>query len=270
MTDPTEGLTEREQTFVSHLKELRDRLLRSIFCVIIVLLVLLPVANTVYSWVARPLLATMAANGAQMIAIDVASPFFAPFKLVCFVAVLISVPYIFYQMWAFVAPGLYRHERNLALPLLGSTIGLFYTGIAFAYFAVFPVMFGFFTAAAPEGVQVMTDISKYLDFVIVIFFAFGLAFEVPVATFLLVKSGIVSRAELIEKRPYVIVGIFCIAAVLTPPDPISQCLMAIPMCMLWEIGLLCCKWFIDEEEDDEHEDAPTALVEAPSKDGTQA
>jgi sec-independent protein translocase protein TatC len=169
---------------------------------------------------------------------------------------------IFSQIYAFVAPGLYRHERHLALPLLASTVGLFYLGAAFAYFAVFPVIFGFLTTAAPEGVTVMTDISKYLDFVIVMFFAFGLAFEIPVATFMLVKMGIATRQDLVEKRPYVVVGVFVVAAILTPPDPVSQTLMAVPMCALWEIGLLFCKWFIEEEEDDEEDEIQAAALTA--------
>lgn len=260
---PPLDLDEREQTFVSHLKELRDRLIRSILCLAIVVLVLMPIANPLYEWVSAPMMEQMSHVGAQMIATEVASPFLAPFKFACFLAVMISIPYLFYQLWAFVAPGLYRHERRLALPLLLSTIGLFYLGAAFAYFAVFPVIFGFLTAAAPEGVTVMTDISKYLDFVIVMFFAFGAAFEIPVVTFMLVKSGVVSRADLVAKRPYVVVGVFIIAAVLTPPDPVSQTLMALPMCLLWEIGLLFCKWFIDEEDDDEDDvegEDPVALA----------
>ena len=218
----------------------------------------MPLANPLYSWLSRPMMDKMAEVGAQMIATDVASPFLAPFKLVCFMAIMLSVPYIFYQIWAFVGPGLYRHERRLALPLLASTIALFYLGTAFAYFAVFPVIFGFLTAAAPEGVTVMTDISKYLDFVIVMFFAFGAAFEIPVATFLLVRTGITTRRALSSKRPYVIVGVFIVAAILTPPDPVSQTLMAIPMCLLYELGLLFCRLFIKEE--DEEEDEPSQAV----------
>lgn len=250
-----DGLDTREQTFVSHLKELRDRLIRAILCVVVVVLVLMPIANPLYSWFSRPMIEQMEEVGAQMIATDVASPFFAPFKLVCFLAVMISVPYLFYQAWAFIAPGLYRREKRVALPLLLSTIALFYTGAAFAYFVVFPVIFGFLTATAPDGVTVMTDISKYLDFIIVMFFAFGAAFEIPVATFLLVKSGAISRKDLAAKRPYVVVGVFILAALLTPPDPLSQTLMALPMCLLWEAGLLFCKVFIDEEEDEDEQPA---------------
>lgn len=252
---PHDGLDSREQSFVTHLTELRDRLIRCVLAVVVGIVVLMPVANPIYTWLSQPMLIHMQEVGAQMIATDVASPFLAPFKLVCFVAVMICVPYIFYQIWAFVAPGLYRAERRIALPILVSAIVLFYLGAAFAYFAVFPVMFGFLTAAAPEGVTVMTDITKYLDFVIVMFFAFGIAFEVPIATYLLVRSGLTTREKLTQMRGYVIVGVFVIAAALTPPDPVSQTLMAIPMCLLWELGLLLCKWFIDEDEDDE-ETAP--------------
>ena len=256
---PHDDLDPTEQTFVSHLAELRTRLMRAILCVLAVLLVLMPLSNQLYSWLSRPMLDKMAAVGAQMIATEVASPFLAPFKLTCFVAVVISVPYIFYQLWAFVAPGLYRHEKRLALPLLMSSIGLFYLGGFFAYYVVFPLIFGFLTAAAPEGVQVMTDISKYLDFVTVMFFAFGIAFEVPVATFLVVRTGISTRQDLAKKRPYIIVGAFVVAAVLTPPDPVSQTLMAIPICILYELGLIFCRIFITEEDEEAAVEAATSL-----------
>jgi sec-independent protein translocase protein TatC len=260
---PHDDLDPTEQTFVSHLAELRTRLMRAILCVLGVLLVLMPLSNQLYAWLSAPMLDKMAAVGAQMIATEVASPFLAPFKLTCFVAVVISVPYIFYQLWSFVAPGLYRHEKRLAFPLLVSSIGLFYLGGAFAYYIVFPLIFGFLTAAAPEGVQVMTDISKYLDFVVVMFFAFGLAFEVPVATFLVVRTGISTRQDLARKRPYIIVGAFVLAAVLTPPDPVSQTLMAIPICILYELGLLFCRFFISEEDEREAEaEAATSLSPA--------
>jgi sec-independent protein translocase protein TatC len=247
-----EGLDPTEQGFLSHLIELRTRLMRAVLCVLAVLLVLMPISNTLYEWLSRPLMDQMSEIGAQMIATEVASPFLAPFKLTCFAAVAISAPYIFYQIWSFVAPGLYRHEKRLALPLMASSTILFYCGIAFAYFAVFPVIFGFFTTAAPSGVTVMTDISKYLDFVIVMFFAFGAAFEVPVATYLVVRTGIATREELAAKRPYIIVGAFVIAAILTPPDVVSQTLMAIPICLLYEIGLLFCRLFIHEGETDDN------------------
>jgi sec-independent protein translocase protein TatC len=254
---PHDDLDPTEQSFVSHLAELRTRLMRTLLCVLAVLLVLMPVANPLYGWLSKPMMEKMEAVGAQMIATQVASPFLAPFKLACLVAVMISVPYIFYQLWAFVAPGLYRHEKRLAFPILVSSVVLFYLGAAFAYFFVFPLIFGFLTAAAPEGVTVMTDISNYLDFVMVMFFAFGLAFEVPVATFLVVRTGISTRQDLARKRPYIVIGAFVLAAVLTPPDPISQTLMALPICLLFELGMLFCRLFISEEEDDEARQALT-------------
>ena len=253
-----EGLAANEQSFLSHLIELRTRLMRAVLCVLGVLLVLMPVSNSLYEWLSRPLMKQMAEIGAQMIATEVASPFLAPFKLTCFVAIAICAPYIFYQLWAFVAPGLYRHEKKLALPLLISSTLLFYSGIAFAYFAVFPLVFGFLTSAAPSGVTVMTDISKYLDFVIVMFFAFGAAFEVPVATYLVVKTGISTREALAEKRPYVIVGAFVVAAVLTPPDVISQTMMAIPIWLLYEVGMLFCRILIPPDTAEDNSD--TALT----------
>lgn len=239
--DPT------ERPFVAHLIELRNRLLRTIACVFVVLLALMPVSNQLYGWLAEPLFAVLPGGG-TMIATQVASPFLAPFKLTVFVAVMISVPYIFYQAWSFVAPGLYLHERRLALPLMVSSTVLFYTGVAFAYLVVFPLVFAFFTATAPEGVTIMTDISHYLDFVLMLFLAFGAAFEVPVATYLLVRTGITSVDDLAKKRPYIIVGAFVIGMLLTPPDVISQTLLAVPMWFLFEIGLLLSRYAIPREE----------------------
>jgi len=255
--DGPQGLDTTEQSFLSHLLELRDRLMRASLCVLGVLLVLMPMANQLYEWLSRPLMKQMSEIGAQMIATEVASPFLAPFKLACFAAVALSAPYIFYQLWAFVAPGLYRHEKRLALPLIVSSTLLFYCGIAFAYLVVFPLVFGFLTTTAPTGVTVMTDISKYLDFVIVMFFAFGAAFEVPVATFLVVRTGISTRESLAEKRPYIIVGAFVVAAVLTPPDVISQTLMAIPIWLLYEAGMLFCRIFIPVERVEDESKAVT-------------
>ena len=245
-----------EQTFISHLIELRSRLLKAIACVALVLMVMLPFANHIYAWLSAPLLAKLP-GGSTMIATEVASTFYAPFVLTAFAALFVSIPFVFYQMWAFVAPGLYLNERRLALPLLVSSVGLFYAGIAFCYYVVFPVAFGFFTSTAPEGVQVMTDISKYLDFVIKMFLAFGFAFEVPVATFLLVRTGMISAADLASKRRYAIVIAFTAGAILTPPDVLSQCMLAIPIWMLYEVGLAFAKAFgappeqAEEEETDE-------------------
>jgi sec-independent protein translocase protein TatC len=241
------GADPTEHSFLSHLLELRDRLLRAVLSIIVVLLALMPFANQVYEYLSKPLLDQIKTTGGQMLATSVVSPFMAPFKLVCFVSVMISAPYLFYQLWAFIAPGLYRHEKRLALPLLVSSTLLFYCGIAFARFVLFPLVFGFLAAIQLEGVSYAPDINEFLDFAILMFFAFGLAFEVPVATFLLVRTGITTRKSLAEKRPYIVVGAFVVAAVLTPPDPISQTLMAVPMWLLYESGMLFCRIFIPEE-----------------------
>ena len=231
-----------EQSFFSHLVELRDRLLRMVICVLLVFIGTASYANEIYAYLAEPLLVHMPKNS-TMIAIDVASPFFTPFKLAFVVAVFIAIPFILYQFWAFVAPGLYRHERVMILPLLLASTLLFYGGAAFAYFVVFPLVFGFLTSTAPAGVAVMTDITTYLDFVLAMFFAFGVSFEIPILTIVLVWTGIITRQSLTEKRPYVIVGVFVIAMFLTPPDALSQTLLALPMWMLFESGLLFSRFF---------------------------
>ncbi len=233
----------QEQPFISHLIELRNRLLKVVLSVLVVFLGLASYANEIYSYLAGPLLAHLPENS-TMIAIDVASPFFTPFKLALVLSVFIAVPIILYQFWAFVAPGLYRNERRMIFPLLIASTFLFYLGVVFAYFVVFPLIFGFLTAAAPAGVAVMTDIAKYLDFVLTLFFAFGLAFEVPIFTIVLVWTGLITPKALAEKRPYVIVGAFIIGMFLTPPDAISQTLLAIPMWLLFELGLLFSRLFV--------------------------
>jgi len=232
-----------ELPFLSHLIELRDRLLRAVICVLLVFMALAYYANDIYALLAGPLMKHMPANS-SMIAIEVASPFFTPFKLALVVSIFISIPFLLYQFWAFVAPGLYQHERRFILPLLFASTLLFFLGVAFAYFVVFPLMFKFLTAAAPAGVTVMTDISHYLDFVLTLFFAFGICFEVPIFTIVLVWTGIVTPQALAEQRPYVIVGAFIIGMVLTPPDVISQTLLAVPMWLLFEAGLLCSRLFV--------------------------
>ncbi|MDH5473447.1 MAG: twin-arginine translocase subunit TatC [Gammaproteobacteria bacterium] len=234
---PDEG---QEQGFIGHLMELRDRLLRMVLAVIILFAALFSFSEQIFSYFAQPLLALMP-EGTSMIATGVTSPFLVPFKLVLMLSVLLALPYLLYQMWSFIAPGLYRHEKRLVAPLVFSSVLLFYCGIAFAYFVVFPLLFGFFIAIAPEGVSVMTDIGQYLDFILAIFFAFGIAFEMPVATFLLVHAGATTVESLAEKRPYIIVGVFVIGMLLTPPDVISQSLLAIPMWLLFEIGLLAAR-----------------------------
>lgn len=231
-----------EQPFISHLIELRNRLLKVIAFVLVVFLCAAPFANEIYTFLSGPLLQHMPENS-TMIATDVASPFFTPFKLALVASICVSVPIILYHFWAFVAPGLYSHEKRMILPLIIASTGLFYLGVAFAYYVVFPLVFGFLTAAAPEGVAVMTDISKYLDFVLTLFFAFGLSFEVPIITIVLVWTGLTTRKSLAEKRPYVIVGAFIVGMFLTPPDAISQTLLAVPIWMLFEIGLLFSRMF---------------------------
>ncbi|WP_019602617.1 twin-arginine translocase subunit TatC [Teredinibacter turnerae] len=226
-----------EQPLVTHLIELRSRLLKCLAAVLVVFLALFNWANTIYEFVAEPLQKYLPANS-HMIATDVASPFLTPFKLTLFTSVFIAMPFIFYQIWAFIAPALYNRERKIALPLFGSSVVLFYAGMAFAYYVVFPLVFGFFTSVGPESVAVMTDITKYQSFVIKLFFAFGAAFEIPVATVLLISAGVLSSQQLARKRPYVVVACFVIGMLLTPPDIISQAMLAIPMWILFELGLL--------------------------------
>ncbi len=236
MESDTNTTPSAEQPLVQHLLELRTRLIRSLLAVLIVFAGLFSFANEIYEIVAKPLQVFLPENS-QMIATDVAAPFLTPFKLTLFVSLFISIPFILYQIWAFVAPALYKNEKRLALPLFISSVVLFYAGMAFAYFVVFPLVFGFFTSVGPESVSIMTDISKYLSFVIKLFFAFGVAFEIPVATVMLISAGVITPQGLAQKRPYVIVGCFVIGMLLTPPDVISQALLAIPMWMLFEVGL---------------------------------
>jgi len=228
--------TDQPLPLVVHLTELRDRLLRALLAVLLVFICLFPFANDIYSFVSEPLRALLPA-GTSMIATEVASPFLTPFKLTLVAAIFIAIPFVLYQVWSFIAPGMYRHEKRLAIPLLVSSIGLFYAGAAFAYFVVFPLIFAFFTSVGPEGVTIMTDINSYLDFVLKLFFAFGLAFEIPIAAVLLIWSGITTAQALARKRPYIIVGCFVLGMLLTPPDIISQSLLAVPMWLLFELGL---------------------------------
>ncbi len=237
-----------EKPFISHLIELRNRLLRVVLFVLVVFLCAAPYANEIYLFLSGPLLQHMPENS-TMIATDVASPFFTPFKLALVCSIFFSVPVILYHFWAFVAPGLYSHEKRMVLPLLIASTLLFYLGVAFAYFVVFPLVFGFLTAAAPEGVAVMTDIAKYLDFILTLFFAFGLSFEVPIVTIVLVWTGLTTPKSLAEKRPYVIVGAFIVGMFLTPPDAISQTLLAVPIWMLFEAGLVFSRLFTKTVEE---------------------
>ena len=235
MTAP--GTAPATETLMGHLLELRARLLKGVVAVLLVFGALMPFAGRLYAHFIQPLLSKLPA-GSQLIAIDVAAPFFTPMKLAFFGAVLLAMPVLLYQAWAFVAPGLYQNERRLAKPLLVAAVGLFYAGCAFAWFLVLPTVFGFLTAVTPEDVAMMTDITKYLDFVLVILLAFGVSFELPVAVVVLVVLGIVTPAQLREYRGYVIVGVFIVAAVITPPDVVSQLMLAIPMCLLYELGIV--------------------------------
>jgi sec-independent protein translocase protein TatC len=243
---------EQTQPLISHLLELRNRLLRAMLAVLVIFLGLIYFSNHIYEFVAAPLIDRLP-EGATMIATDVASPFFTPLKLTLIASVFIAVPFILHQVWAFVAPGLYKHERRLVMPLMFSSSLLFYCGVAFAYFVVFPLVFSFFTAISLGGVEFATDISSYLDFVLALFFAFGIAFEVPVAIILLCWTGATTPNSLAEKRPYIVVGAFVVGMMLTPPDLISQTLLAIPMCLLFEVGLFFARFYTRKDSDEEDE-----------------
>jgi len=253
MTDKTTNQAdnsgnEPEQPFISHLIELRDRLLRVVIVVGLLFIPLFYFANDLYAWLSEPLLRYL--PGGRMLAIDVITPIFTPLKLALVTAVFIGIPYILYQLWAFIAPGLYQHEKRLALPLLVSSIILFYAGMAFAYYVVFPLVFEFLTGFVPAGVEMATDIARYLDFVLKMFFAFGVAFEVPIATILLIAAGLTTPEKLAEKRPYIIVGAFVVGMLLTPPDVISQIMLALPMWLLFEAGIFFARILFKKRIDD--------------------
>jgi sec-independent protein translocase protein TatC len=243
MNNPT------QQPFLSHLYELRDRLLKAIASVLVIFVALVYFSQDIYHYVASPLIAKMP-EGASMIATDVAAPFFVPIKLTLVVSAALAVPFMLHQMWAFIAPGLYKHERKLALPLVVMSSLLFYAGASFAFFVVFPLAFGFLTAIAPEGVTIATDIGSYLDFVLKLFFAFGLAFEVPILIIVLCWVGITSPQSLAQKRPYIIVAAFVFGMLLTPPDVFSQTLLAVPMWILFELGLVIARLYRPTERRD--------------------
>jgi len=230
-------------SFMSHLIELRDRLLRCVIALLLVFICLFPWASELYNFLAQPMLASLPAGG-QLIATEVTAPFFVPVKVTMMAAFVIALPYLLYQIWAFVAPGLYAHEKKLVVPLIVTSTLLFLCGMAFAYFLVFPVVFHFMVSVAPQGVAVMTDIGKYLDFVLTLFLAFGVTFEVPVAVVILVKMGMVTVAKLKEIRPYVVVGAFVIGAIFTPPDVVSQIMLAVPLWILYEIGIIVAQWLV--------------------------
>jgi len=229
-----------ETTLMSHLIELRSRLLKAGAAVLIVFVCLVPFSQEIFSRVAKPLMEKLP-EGTTMIATQVASPFLTPFKTTLFVALFVAIPVVIHQLWAFVAPGLYKREKRFAIPMVVSGTVLFYLGAAFAYWVVFPLMFAFFTAVTPEGVAMMTDINSYLDFILVIFLAFGIAFEVPIATVLIVAAGLTTTESLARKRAYVFLGAFIVGMLLTPPDVISQTLLAIPVYLLYEAGIVMAR-----------------------------
>ena len=245
MSDPSLN----DQPLIAHLFELRDRLIRILVVILIFFIGFIAFANDLYAYLAEPL-QSLLPEGASMIATQVASPFLAPFKLALYLSVYCGAPMILYQLWGFIAPGLYANEKKIAGPLLISSIFLFYAGMAFAYFVVFPLVFGFFTTVGPTGVTVMTDIDAYLSFVLKLFLAFGLAFEIPVATMLLIKAGIASPESLKEKRPYVFIGCFVVGMLVTPPDMISQTLLAVPMWLLFEAGLIGARFLGSKKTED--------------------
>ncbi|MGB1199443.1 MAG: twin-arginine translocase subunit TatC [Thalassotalea sp.] len=240
-------MTKQTHTLFDHLLELRTRLLKAVLSILIVFCSMIYFANDIYEYVSKPLLATMPIGG-QMIATDVASSFFAPFKLTIVLAIFISMPYILYQIWSFIAPGLYRNEKRLVAPLMFGSTFLFYGGIAFSYYVVFPLVFSFFTSVAPEGVTIATDISSYLDFVLKLFFAFGIAFEIPIAIILMCWTGFTDPESLKAKRPYIVVAAFVVGMLLTPPDIISQTLLAIPMLILFEVGVFIASMNFGEKD----------------------
>ncbi|HEY5307363.1 MAG TPA: twin-arginine translocase subunit TatC [Casimicrobiaceae bacterium] len=255
MTDPTPE-TEPQETFLSHLVELRTRLMRSMIAVVVVLVLLFPWAKEIYALLAQPLMRSLP-KGAQMIATDVTGTFLVPLKVTLMAALLIALPYVLWQAWAFVAPGLYHNEKRLALPVIVSSFAFFLLGMAFAYFLVFPVMFSFFAGYTPAGVTMMTDIEKYLSFVLTMFIAFGITFEVPVVVVVLVRLRVVSLAKLRSIRPYVIVGAFIVGAVFTPPDVLSQLMLAVPLWLLYELGLQLAR-FVSVPADDGDEEEEVA------------
>ena len=254
MSQQTEDL--KEESLVSHLIELRSRLIKAGRAVLVLFICLMPFADFIFSQIAMPLMNQLP-EGSTMIATQVASPFLTPFKTTIFAALFLAMPVVLFQIWSFTAPGLYENEKKFAIPLMVSSVLLFYSGALFAYWVVFPLMFGFFTSAAPEGVSVMTDISSYLDFVLVLFFAFGMAFEVPIATVMLVWSGLASVERLAASRAYVLLGAFTVGMLITPPDVISQTLLAVPVYLLYECGILLSRILIKKNKAEKDTDEPS-------------
>ncbi len=249
----TSAEQEKELTLIDHLIELRDRILRSIIAILIIFLALFYFANDIYTYVATPLIDALP-EGTTMIAIDPTSPFFAPFKLTFYVAFLFAAPYVLYQLWSFIAPGLYKNEKSIAIPLFISSVLLFYSGIAFARYVLFGFVFSFFISVAPEGISVAPDISSFLNFALAIFLGFGIAFEVPIAVFIFIWAGLVEPDDLAQKRPYVIVGCFIVGMLMTPADPISQSVLAIPMWLLFEAGIIAGRLIKKKKDKEEAEE----------------
>ncbi len=247
------GADDHEQSFLSHLVELRQRLLKALAAIVLVAIVLLPFSGKIYALMSAPLLAQLP-EGSSMVAVQIASPFLTPFKMTLLLSVFVAIPAVLYQLWAFVAPGLYPQEKRITVPVLVSACVLFYLGCVFAYFVVFPLAFAFFTAAAPDGVAFMPDITHYLDFMLLLFFAFGLAFEVPIVVFILISAGVTSPEALAKKRPYIIVGAFAVGMLLTPPDVISQTLLAVPMWLLYEAGIVISKVLLKPRPEEQPSD----------------
>lgn len=255
MSDPAPDAEQLpESTLLSHLLELRDRLLRALIATCVIAVPCLYFANDIFTWLSEPLRAQLP-KGTKLIATSVVAPFMTPFKLGLLAAFFFAMPVILYQIWAFIAPGLYRHERRFALPLFISSVILFYCGSSFAYFVVFPAIFQFFVMTTPEGVELLADMTQYMDFAVLLFFAFGLAFEIPVATVLLVRTGLVKLQTLTKNRGYVLLGIFIIAAILTPPDAVSQCMMGVPMYLLFEAGIIMARILVRDRPVDPEADA---------------
>ena len=236
----SEEEVDQPQTLIAHLTELRDRIIRCLIAVFIIFLFLFPFANEIYEFISLPL-RDLLPEGASMIATEVASPFLTPFKLSMLLSLYLAMPYVLFQIWRFISPGMYLSEQRIAIPILSSSIFLFYAGTAFAYFVVFPLVFSFFTSVAPDGIEIMTDINRYLDFVLKLFFAFGIAFEIPIVAIILIVTGVTTAEKLASKRPFILVGCFVMGMLLTPPDVISQSLLAIPMWILFELGVFLAR-----------------------------
>jgi len=266
MSEQDQTISQKAEPFVSHLFELRNRLLVAVAAVLVLFICLVPFADNLYEWFAKPLISNLP-QGSTMISTEPHGPFFVPFKFAFAVAFALAIPIVLYQIWAFVAPGLYTNERRIVMPLIVSSTLLFYAGVLFAYYVVFPIIFKFFIGMAPEGVAVMTDINAYMSFALKLFFAFGVAFEVPVATVLLAKLGVVSPDKMAKQRPYIILAAFVVGMLMTPPDIFSQVMLAVPVCLLFELGLFCARRMEASKQSDEldEEDGDDSQAEGQAK-----